>query len=43
MLDCVAIDCLVSLLLVLQVKELLCHLVRVYLSKSSGKGSWNID
>ena len=43
MLDCVAIGCLVSLVLVVQVKELLCRLVRVSLLESSGKDSRNID
>jgi len=42
-LDCVAIGCLVSLVLVVQVKELLCRLVRVSLLESSGKDSRNID
>jgi len=40
---CVAIGCLVSLVLVVQVKELLCPLVRVPLLESLGKDSRNID
>jgi len=42
-LHCVAIGCLVSLLLVVQVKELLCPMVRLSLLQSSGKDSRNID
>ena len=43
MLDCVAIGCLVSLVLVVQVKEFLHRLVMVSLLLSSGKDSRNID
>ena len=43
MLDYVAIDCLVSLVLVFQAKELLYHLVRVFFLQSSREDSRNID
>ena len=42
MLDYVRIDSLVSLVLVVQAKELLCRLVRVSLLQSSGEHSRNI-